>query len=126
MPKHVTGLQYMKSTNFVYSLTPSPLCPRNPYSRWGFRNQNVTQETEKQPVVPFPGRHSVSPPCTVCPHIWGVFVRTSYVDAPSHFASPQSLTLGIPIVRIMYDGGGGDDLGSVCLPILVYHPTQAL
>ena len=36
----------------------------------------------------------------------------------------QSLTLGIPIVRIMY-GSGGDDLGSVCLPILVYHPTQA-
>jgi len=39
----------------------------------------------------------------------------------------KSLTLGIPIVRIMYDGVGGDDLGSaVCLPILVYHPTQIL
>jgi len=36
----------------------------------------------------------------------------------------KSLTLGIPIVRIMYDGG--EDLGSVCLPILVYHPTQIL
>lgn len=36
----------------------------------------------------------------------------------------KSLTLGIPILRILYDGS--PDLGAVCLPLLVYHPTQIL
>jgi predicted Na+-dependent transporter len=58
-----------------------------------------------------------------------VFLRQ--VDDPSkppksHFLTPffQSLTLGIPMLKIIYSGS--DHLSLLSIPLLCYHPTQIL
>ncbi|CAM1154410.1 SLC10A7 (predicted) [Pycnogonum litorale] len=39
-------------------------------------------------------------------------------------ATHKSLTLGIPILKILF--GGYDYLSTISIPLLIYHPTQIL
>jgi predicted Na+-dependent transporter len=38
----------------------------------------------------------------------------------------KSLTLGIPMLKIMFEDNLSSNLGQMCLPLLIYHPVQIL